>query len=61
MALSGGEDRTLKLWDLNSGELISSTPAHWKGIYSVALSDDGRTALSGSADKTMKLWELPSS
>jgi WD40 repeat protein len=66
MALSGamGEDiteesgqRTLALWDLESGELrmrLETGP-----VYSVDISPDGQTALSGG-NYSLTLWDLES-
>jgi WD40 repeat protein len=58
-ALSGSEDRTLKLWNIATGDLIRTFTGHGDGVHSVAFSPDGRTALSGSEDQTMKLWDVP--
>ena len=57
-ALSGSDDKTLKLWDLATGKEIRTFTGHTNSVYSVAFSPDGRTALSGSDDKTLKLWDL---
>jgi WD40 repeat protein len=59
-ALSGSADRTLKYWDLSTGECLRTLESHAEWVTSVCLSDDGITALSGSADKTLKLWNLAS-
>ncbi|NVN99085.1 MAG: caspase family protein, partial [Geobacteraceae bacterium] len=56
--LSGDKSSTLKLWDLNSGELIRTFDGHSEEIYSVAISRDNKTALSSSKDKTLKLWDM---
>lgn len=58
MALSGSHDRTIKLWNLSTGQLIRSFEGHSGFVRSVAFSPDGQTALSGSDDNTMKLWDL---
>ncbi len=59
-ALSGSEDRTLKLWDLATGKVLRTFTGHSYGVTSVTISPDGRTALSGSWDKPLKFWELAS-
>jgi len=57
-ALSGSDDKTLKLWDLSSGKTLHTLEGHRGGVYAVAISPDGKTALSGSNDNTLKLWDL---
>ncbi len=58
--LSGGEDRTLKLWDAASGKEVRTFAGHRGSVTSVAFSPDGRFALSGSSDSTLRLWEVAS-
>ncbi len=55
-ALSGSNDKTLKLWNLSTGRVIKTLEVY-SNIESVAFSPDGRTALSGS-DHTVKWWDL---
>jgi WD40 repeat protein len=59
-ALSGSEDKTLKLWDLITGKELRTFTGHGGSVFSVAISPDGRTAISGSVDSTLKLWDLDS-
>ncbi|MFN8489554.1 MAG: protein kinase [Caldilineaceae bacterium] len=60
LALSGSRDRTLRLWDLESGKCLRVMKGHAAGVTSVCLSADARLALSGSADATLRLWDLAS-
>jgi WD40 repeat protein len=57
-ALSATGDRTLKLWDLTTGDCLRTFTGHSKRVESVALLPDGQRALSASDDKTLKLWDL---
>jgi WD40 domain-containing protein/TIR domain-containing protein len=57
-ALSGGDDKTLKLWDVATGKEIRTFTGHIAPVHSVAFSPDGRSALSGSDDRTLKLWDV---
>lgn len=58
--VSGSEDNTIKLWDLNSGKCLATLVGHEAGVRAVAISPDGQLLVSGSADHTIKLWQLPS-
>jgi WD40 repeat protein len=58
--LSGGEDQTLKLWDVASGKELRTFIGHRDAVTSVAFSPDGRLAVSGSSDSTLRLWEVAS-
>ena len=59
-ALSGGWDKTVRLWDLSSGNCQRIFAGHKEAVKSVALSADGRWVLSGSDDRTLRLWEVSS-
>jgi len=56
--LSGAADRTLILWDLDSGQALRSFKGHASRVRSVSVSADSRRALSGSSDNTLILWDL---
>ena len=47
-ALSGSRDRTLRLWDLETGAELRRFEGHEDWVTSVAVLADGRRALSGS-------------
>jgi len=55
-ALSSSWDKTLRLWDLNTGTTTRQFVSHEKDVLSVAFSADNRQIVSGSRDKTIKLW-----
>ena len=57
-ALSGSEDKTLRLWDLKTGAELRRFEGHTGWIRSIAVLADGRHALSGSDDRTLRLWEV---
>ena len=56
--LSGSQDKTLRLWDLETGATLRTFTGHTGSVYIVALSPDGRFAVSGGADKTIRLWDV---
>jgi len=59
-ALSGSDDKTLRLWEVASGKELRRFKGHTGEVRSVAFSPDGRHALSGSNDNTLRLWEVAS-
>ena len=59
-AVSGGDDKTVRLWELSSGNCIHILKSHKWYVKSVAISPDGRHIVSGSWDKTLRVWALQS-
>ena len=57
-ALSGDEDKAVRLWDIATGKELRGFSGHTNGVRSVALSPDGRFALSGSWDGSIRLWRV---
>ncbi|MDB9444228.1 hypothetical protein PN497_23160 [Sphaerospermopsis kisseleviana CS-549] len=55
---SGSYDKTIKLWDVKTGNLLQTLTGHSLRVDSVAYSPDGQTLVSGSDDKTIKLWNV---
>jgi WD40 repeat protein len=55
---SGSDDKTIKLWNLATGNQITTLKGHDSWVNSVSFSPDGKTLASGSTDKTIKLWNL---
>lgn len=59
-AISGSDDMTLRVWDLDAGKCIAALPGHTGAIRGVALSSDGNWAVSCSDDQTVRVWNLES-
>jgi WD40 repeat protein len=55
---SGSDDRTVRLWDVATGECIQTLKGHEDCVRSVAFSPDGVTLASGSSDRTVRLWDV---
>ena len=56
LALSGGLDGSVKLWDVGSGRLLRNFEAPTGGVDSVAFSPDGSRVLSGNGYGTITQW-----
>ena len=57
-AVSGGDDRSLRIWDVAGGDReIHASLGHTGPITSVVWSRDGQQILSGSRDGTVRWWD----
>ena len=55
---SGGDDKTIEVWNLKTGENIRTLNGHTEKVTSLAITPDGKTLASSSDDNTIKLWNL---
>ncbi len=53
---SASLDKTIKLWNPDTGENTKTLKGHKVRVNSVSFSHDGKILASGSNDKTIKLW-----
>lgn len=60
--LTGSEDKYLKLWDIESGELLKSSEqesSHTLGINDIIIHPTESWCISVSSDTSIKKWQLP--
>ncbi len=57
---SASWDKTVRLWDADSGKLLHICTGHTNVVWSVAWSPDGKRVASASWDKTVRLWDASS-
>ena len=58
MLASGILDRTVRLWDVATGEVQQTFTGHTRGVFSVSFSSEGQVLASGSQDGTILLWDV---
>ena len=59
-AVSYSADKTLRVWDMESGQCLATLGGHTNDISSLSVTPDGRRAVSGSRDRTIRVWDLES-
>jgi WD40 repeat protein len=59
--LSWGDDKTIRLWDAESGGQIGDSMLHQGLINGAQFNRDGTRILSWSHDKTVRLWDTENS
>ena len=56
--VSGSADKTIKVWNLDTGQLRRTLLGHSNIVRSVIFRPNGQVLVSGSGDKTIKLWNV---
>ena len=56
--VSGADDNTVKLWDMQTGGVVRTFLGHNDSIWSVSISTDYTRIVSGSDDEATCLWDI---
>ena len=54
--ISGGSDRMIRCWDVNSGRETGQLDGHSDSVRGLAISKDGKKLASCGDDKIVVLW-----
>jgi hypothetical protein len=57
LIVSASDDRTLKVWDSETGQSLRTLEGHSASVNGCAFSPDGKLIVSASDDHTLKVWD----
>jgi WD40 repeat protein len=60
LIVSGSGDKTVKVWDAQTGQETLTLKGHTSPVMSVSFNSDGKRIVSGSFDKTVQIWDISS-
>jgi COMPASS component SWD3 len=55
---SGGDDKTIRLWNLKTGQLLRTITGHPDGIKSLVFSPDGKILVSSGDAGNVRVWNV---
>ncbi|MGH4022543.1 MAG: WD40 repeat domain-containing protein, partial [Pseudonocardiaceae bacterium] len=58
LVAAGGEDEVVRVYDLDTGQLVAERPGHRDWVRVVAFASDAPLLASGSGDGTVCLWSV---
>ncbi|KAA0057800.1 autophagy-related protein 16 [Cucumis melo var. makuwa] len=58
--ISGGQDRTVKLWDTNTGSLSSTLHGCLGSVLDLAITHDNRSVIAASSSNNLYAWDISS-
>ena len=57
-AVSGSWDKTLRVWDIETGECLRTLEGHTSWVRSVSITPDGKLAVSQGWDNTLRVCDM---
>lgn len=58
VAVTGGDDRLLRIWDVETRELVAALPGQPGRIFCIAVTPDGRVCISGDYEGHLQTWDV---
>lgn len=58
MLVSGNRDKTVRLWDINSGRYLAVFSGHEEAVETVQFSKDNKLIVSAGRDNTIRTWDI---
>ncbi|MGG6268334.1 caspase family protein [Leptolyngbya sp. AN03gr2] len=58
LLISASADKTIRLWNISTGELIRTIAGHNDRVTALSFSPDRESFASASADRTIKIWSI---
>ena len=56
--LTGSDDKTVRIWNMESGKELQRLEGHTREVMSVAFSPDGKTVATASQDEFIRIWNI---
>ncbi|MBE9096568.1 WD40 repeat domain-containing protein [Tychonema sp. LEGE 07203] len=56
--VSGGQDKTIKVWELQTGKLKKTLRSDSGEINDLAIAPDGKTVVTAGGDRIVRIWDI---